>query len=176
MSKEPSLYKLWSIVSTEGIWVLISYRLGRWVRYELYIPIVKQILMAFTLVLHAVLRIITKIDIPFDVEIGRGFYIGHCGYIVVNSHAKLGSYCNISPGVIIGEGGRGECRGVPKIGDRVYIGPGAKIFGPILIGDNVAVGANAVVCDDVPDDAVVGGVPAKILSYNGSKDFVVTRE
>ena len=78
--------------------------------------------------------------------------------------------------MIIGEAGRGDYRGVPQIGCRVYFGPGAKVFGRIRIGDNVAIGANAVVCEDVPDNAVLGGVPARVLSLKGSGDFVVTRE
>jgi serine O-acetyltransferase len=162
--------------SSEGIWVLISYRLGRGVRLRVHVPIVRGFLKAVTLVFHFMIRVVTKIDIPFDADIGPGLYIGHSGYIVINPQAKLGAYCNLSPGVVIGEAGRGDKRGVPQIGCRVYFGPGAKVFGRILIGDNVAIGANAVVCEDVPDNAVVGGVPARVLSYKGSGDFVTTRK
>lgn len=174
--KRSYLLKFQTMVFNEGIWVLITYRLGQSVRRKVKIPILREILKAFTLLFHFVVRVVTKIDIPFDADIGKGLYIGHSGYIVVNPRAKLGPYCNLSPGVIIGEAGRGENRGVPQIGCRVYFGPGAKVFGKISVGDRVAIGANAVVCEDVPDNAVVGGVPAKILSYKGSSNFVVTRE
>jgi serine O-acetyltransferase len=61
---------------------------------------------------------------------------------------------------------------VPVIGDNVYIGPGAKIIGRVNMGSGVAIGANAVVTKDVPDNAVVVGVPAKVISYNGSKGYI----
>jgi serine O-acetyltransferase len=112
------------------------------------------------------------IDISFDAVIGKGFYVGHYGGIIIGEGVMIGENCNISQGVTIGVGGRNEKRGSPKIGDRVYIAPGAKIFGEITIGDDCAIGANAVVATDVPDRAVLGGVPAKIINYNSSKDFI----
>lgn len=112
------------------------------------------------------------IDIPFIAQIGKGFYIGHFGCIVVNAETVIGNNVNISQGVTIGATNRGDKAGVATIGDRVYIGPGAKIIGAVTIGNNVAIGANAVVTHDVPDNAVVAGVPAKIISMNGSKGYV----
>ena len=61
---------------------------------------------------------------------------------------------------------------MPEIGDFVYVAPGAKIFGKVKIGDHAAIGANAVVIEDVPERAVVGGIPASIISYKSSSDFV----
>lgn len=112
------------------------------------------------------------IDIPYRTRIGHGFYIGHFGGIVVNPGAVIGKNCNISQGVTIGQANRGARAGSPEIGDNVFIGPGAKIFGNIKIGNNVAIGANAVVTKDVPDNAVVAGVPARILSMQGSLGYV----
>jgi serine O-acetyltransferase len=112
------------------------------------------------------------IQISYSTEIGPGFYIGHFGQIVVNGEAKIGRNCNISQGVTIGLSTRGEKAGVPVIGDNVYIGPGAKIIGGVNVGSGVAIGANAVVTKDVPDNAVVVGVPAKVISYNGSKGYI----
>ena len=67
---------------------------------------------------------------------------------------------------------RGPKEGCPTIGDNVYIGPGAKLFGRISIGDNAAIGANAVVTGDMPDSAVAVGVPAKAVSSSGSSGYV----
>ena len=91
----------------------------------------------------------------------------------MSTNAVLGEYCNISQGITIGQAGRGGKQSTPVIGNRVYIAPGAKIFGGITIGDDVAIGANAVVTTDLPDNAVAVGIPAKIINYKGSKDFVI---
>ena len=115
------------------------------------------------------------IELPKGTKVGEGFYIGHFGSIIISGGAVIGRNCNISQGVTIGVAGRGENRGIPVIGDCVYIGPGAKVVGKIRIGNNVAIGANAVVTKDVPANAVVGGVPAKVISTNGSFEFINNR-
>jgi len=112
------------------------------------------------------------IDIPYNAKIGSGFYIGHFGGIIVNWRSIIGNNCNISSGVIIGQSNRGKSRGFPVIGDNVFIGPGAKLIGRINVGNDVAIGTNSVVTSDVPDKAVVVGIPAKIISYGGSYDYI----
>jgi serine O-acetyltransferase len=105
----------------------------------------------------------TGIAIAPDASIGPGLYIGHWGTTRIGSQVKMGSNCNISPLVILGFGKRDGKTGVPTLGDRVYVASGAKIFGPIKIGSDVAVGANAVVCRDVPD---------KVISSKGSAPYL----
>lgn len=112
------------------------------------------------------------ISIPFETSIGSGFYIGHFGGIVVNEKSVIGRDCNISHGVTLGEAQRGERRGCPVLGDRVYIGPGAKIVGAVRIGNDVAIGANCVVTKDVPDRGVVVGIPGRVISEEGSAGYV----
>jgi serine O-acetyltransferase len=112
------------------------------------------------------------IYISRDTRIGNGFYIGHFGGIVVNQAVRIGDNCNISHGVTLGRINRGDRAGCPTIGNDVYIGPGAKVLGRIEVGDRAAIGANAVVIEDVPAGAVVGGVPARILSPQGSAGYV----
>jgi serine O-acetyltransferase len=114
------------------------------------------------------------VEIAPQAIIGPGLYLGHSGPTIVGD-TVLGSNVDLSPGVIIGLAGRGERRAFPVIGDRVYVGPGAKLIGPITVGNDVAVGANAVVTRDVADRAVVGGVPARVISERGSFDFVFYR-
>ena len=104
--------------------------------------------------------------------IGPGFFIGHYGGIVVNTDALIGSNCNISQGVTIGQSNRGKNKGVPTIGDNCYIGPGAKIVGGVTIGKNVAIGANCVVTKDIADSSVVVGIPGRVISQQGSTDYV----
>lgn len=112
------------------------------------------------------------ISIPYTTSIGPGLYIGHHGGIVVNDEAIIGRNCNLSHDVTIGQSNRGPRRGCPLIGDNVYIAPGSRLFGRIVVGNNAAIGANAVVTRDVPDHAVVAGVPAKVISFDGSAGYV----
>ena len=93
---------------------------------------------------------------------GIGLQIWHYGYIIINENARIGRNLTIYPGVEIGHKVPGG--GCPVIGDNCFIGAGAKIFGKINIGNNVTIAPNTVVTKDVPDNVVVGGIPAKILS------------
>jgi serine O-acetyltransferase len=111
-------------------------------------------------------------SIPHTTSIGRGFYVGHIRDIIVNERAVIGDNCNISQGVTIGQANRGRRKGTPVIGCNVYIGPGAKIVGAVHVGDHVAIGANCVVTEDVPDHAVVVGVPGRVISFEGSAGYV----
>jgi serine O-acetyltransferase len=116
------------------------------------------------------------ISISDRTEIGCGFYIGHFGGIVIHPEAVIGDNCNISQGVTIGQSNRGNRAGNPVIGNYVYIGPGAQIFGHIFVGDHAAIGANAVVTKDIPENSVVVGVPGRVISSNGSTDYVLNAD
>lgn len=112
------------------------------------------------------------IDISYKCKIDYGFYIGHFSGIIIGKDVIIGKNCNISQCVTIGRKNRGGGVGSPVIGDNVYIAPGAKIIGNCKIGDNVAIGANAVVTKDLPDNSVVVGIPAKIISYDGAEGYI----
>lgn len=91
--------------------------------------------------------------------------INHFGNIVVNPEAKIGEWCDIHQGVNIGTGFDG---GVPEIGDNVWIGPGAKLYGKIKIASGSAIGANAVVNKSFNEKGTIVGVPAKKVSEKGN--------
>lgn len=169
-----SLYrKIKLILLTQGIWATLVYRAGAWcIRHRSKLGILVKVILPILTICHKFVEITTGIDIPFTARIGRGLYIGHFGQIILSPYAVLGEFCNISQGMTIGQAGRGSEQFTPVIGDRVYIGPGAKIFGKVMIGNDVAIGANAVVTKDLPDNAVAVGVPAKIINYNSSQEFV----
>jgi len=112
------------------------------------------------------------ISISYRVKIGSGFYIGHYGGIMVNPSVVIGKNCNISHQVTLGVVNRGDRKGCPVIGDNVYIGPGAKVIGNVHVGNDVAIGANCVVTQDIPDNSVVVGVPGKVISSEGSMGYV----
>lgn len=98
-----------------------------------------------------------------ETQIGEGFYLGHWGTIVVNPKAKIGKNCNLAHGVTIGQTNRGEKQGVPVIGDNVWIGANAVIVGGIKIGNNVLIAPNSYVTTDIEDDSIVIGNPAKSM-------------
>lgn len=106
-----------------------------------------------------------KIDIKPN-NLGPGFRLMHLGALVrIKKNCSIGKNCTILPGVVIGNKHLNADGDHVVIGDNCYIGLGAKIFGNVRIGNNVSIGANSVVTKDIPDDAIVGGVPAKILKY-----------
>lgn len=100
--------------------------------------------------------------------VGPGFRIYHVGgFTHIGRNVRIGSNCTMQPGVVFGNKTEVEDDRAVFVGDNCYFGLNAKILGPVTIGNNVTVGANAVVTKDIPDNAVVVGVPAKILRING---------
>lgn len=106
-------------------------------------------------------------SIPIN-TFGPGLKINHYGLIVVNDLARIGAFCDIHQGVNIGQQGK-NYSDVPVIGNNVWIGPGAKIFGKIKIADGCAIGANAVVNKTFEEKNItIAGIPAKKVSDNGN--------
>jgi serine O-acetyltransferase len=144
----------------QGFWALVVYRFGRW-RYHVRPSLVRKFFSLIYKILFKYIQIVTGIELPCEVQIGRNFVIDHFGGIIVNGYARFGDNCRIRNGVTIGLQRVGELT-APVFGDNVDIGAGAKILGAIRIGNNVIIGANAVVITDVPDDSIAVGVPATI--------------
>lgn len=116
-------------------------------------------------------EIVTGICIPNKTAVGGGVYFPRFGAIIL-SHGSIGENCTIEQNVTLGIAGRGEERGHPTIGNRVFIGAGAMIVGKITIGDDAYIFPGSVVTRPVPPRAVVMGYPAKIVSYDGSFDWI----
>jgi serine O-acetyltransferase len=145
--------------SRQGFWVMVPYRFGRW-RYSIRS---RWLRMPFSLVyrvLKLLSQILTGIDLPCEATVGRGFRIEHFGGIIISGDAVMGDDVVIRNGVTIGLKKIGE-PGSPVIGNRVEVGAGAKILGRIHIGDDVQIGANAVVIRDVPPGHMAVGIPAR---------------
>lgn len=105
--------------------------------------------------------VISGADIPLNGDIGGGLSIPHPNGIVIHPQAKIGVNCLIHQQVTIGISRKNNT--APIIKGHVDIGAGAKIIGPITIGEHALIGANAVVVKDVPPFAIVAGIPAKII-------------
>jgi len=139
-------------------------RAQKWSRYGLYHLI---------LWIHRRMQIRYGVYLEFSTQVGPGLYLGHPLGIVVNTRSVIGANCTLSHGVTLGQTHtRSKTPGVPTVGDRVYLGCGAKILGRVKVGDDAVVAPNAVVIADVPNLAVVGGIPAKQLSVEGSDGYV----
>ncbi len=153
MTQGNRLQRLLSCYRIQGVHAIITFRFGQWLLKQNLIT--KIVLTPFYLFQNH--RMISKwgISLRRTTEIGEAFYIGHYGGIFIAGDAKIGRNVNISQDVTIGVSGQGDKRGCPVIGDNVYIAPGAKLFGKIKIGNNVKIGANAVVYKDVPNDSIV---------------------
>lgn len=101
--------------------------------------------------------------------VGPGFRIYHAGdFVHVKSTCRIGTNCTLLPGVVFGNKYEKEDHSIIEVGDNCYFGLGVKIFGSVKIGNNVTVGANAVVTKNIPDNAIVGGIPAKIIKFKGN--------
>ena len=147
------LRKTLHALTNPGFQAVWSYRFRRWLM-RCRVPLVGEVLERFT-------EVWTGISIPAETQIGPGLMILHSGGVVINGRAVLGRGCTLHHHVTIGNRVSGGPS--PSIGDRAMIGVGACVLGGIVVGDDVEIGANAVVLDSVPDGGIAVGVPAKIV-------------
>lgn len=157
---------------TQGFWALFQYRVAHFFFRTIKLQPFRVIIMFVMLIWQKVIEVLTGISIPASVKIGHSFYVGHFGGIIFNLNSVIGDNCNISQGVTIGVSGLNEKRGVPEIGNNVYISANSVIAGKIKIEDNVLIGACSLVISDVKENSVVLGVPAIIISNKSSKGYV----
>lgn len=145
----------------QGLWAMWVYRFGQW-RYKVRPAWLRKPFSFLYKLQRTVIQMLTGIELPCETQVGRRLRIEHFGGIIVSGDAVIGDDVVIRQGVTIGLK-RTNQRGAPQIGNRVDIGAGAKLLGPIRIGDDAVIGANAVVLCDVPAGALAVGVPARII-------------
>jgi serine O-acetyltransferase len=160
------------LATEQGLWALFQYRVSVAAR-QLHLPgPAKKLLLLLLLAWRKLVEILTGISLPDRAVIGPGLYIGHFGPIVIHPDVRIGHTCNISQGVTIGVSGKRASRGVPSLGNHVYIGANAVVVGNITVGDNAVVGANSLVRADVLPNTTVVGVPARQVSTEGSDEYI----
>lgn len=145
----------------QGFWALQIYRFGH-ARFKYQSKLIRLPWGAVHAVLSKFSEIFFGIYIGVAANIGARLIIEHFGNIIIHGDAVIGDDCVIRQGVTIGNRYLEQPREAPVIGHRVNIGAGAKILGKLTIGDDAAVGANAVVLKDVPPGCIAVGVPATI--------------
>ncbi len=133
-------------------------------------PLYKIKLRFFARLFSQISRFLTGIEIHPGATIGKGLCIDHGSAIVIGETAVIGNNCVLFHNVTLGGTGKHFGKRHPTIGNNVLIGTGATLLGPITVGDNVKVGAEAVVImHDIPSNCTVVGAPGKVVKLNGEK-------
>ena len=114
-------------------------------------------------------RHVTGIEIHPGACIGRGLFIDHGDGVVIGETTVIGDNVTLYQGVTLGGTGKDRGKRHPTLGNNVMVGSGAKVLGPIRVGDNAKIAANSVVLRDVPDNCTVVGIPGHIVKVNGEK-------
>lgn len=133
-----------------------------------------KILFLYHMAIYNRYKVKYNTDIPGRTAIGKGFVIEHIGNITLNPDTVIGDNCNIYNGVTIGIEKRGNRKGTPIIGNRVWMGPNSIIVGKIIIEDNVLIAPGAYVNFDVPKNSIVIGNPGKIISKIDATDYYIS--
>ncbi len=111
----------------------------------------------------------TGVEIHPGATIGRGLFIDHGSGVVIGETAELGDNCTIYQGATLGGTGKDTGKRHPTLGNNVMVGAGSKVLGPIKIGDNVKIAANAVVLKEIPPNSTAVGIPAKVVRRNNQR-------
>ena len=141
---------IWGIFGLDAFMILFLFRIRKWCQ-RWRIPLVGRLLRGAQLALYG-------IELGIDIELGRAVYFVHSSGVVVGGRASVGAFTRFYGSNTVGAG---KDDGEPVIGSRVMIGAGARLLGSINIGDNVTIGANAVVLKDVPPGKTMVGIPAR---------------
>jgi serine O-acetyltransferase len=156
LSMDPAATSRIEVVLTyAGFHALLFYRFAHWLSRK-RVPFVPRALSQFA-------RFITGIEIHPGAMIGSGLFIDHGMGVVIGETAEIGDNVTLFQGVTLGGTGKQRGKRHPTIGSHVVVGAGAKVLGPITIGDYVKIGANSVVLQDVPDHSTVVGIPGRIV-------------
>jgi len=143
------------VLTYAGFHALLSYRLAHWL-WKRRIPFVPRALSQLA-------RFLTGIEIHPGATIGSGMFIDHGMGVVIGETSEVGDNVTLFQGVTLGGTGKQRGKRHPTLGSHVVVGAGAKVLGPINIGDYVKIGANSVVLQDVPDHSTVVGIPGRIV-------------
>ena len=161
-NKDPAATTLLEVLTSyPGIKAVLLYRIAHFF-WKLGMPFIPRYI-------SDIARQMTAIEIHPGAEIGSDFFIDHGAGVVIGETSEIGNNVTIYSGVVLGGTSLERKKRHPTLGNDVVIGSGAKLLGPIIIGDNVRVGANSVVVNDIPSNSVVVGVPGRIVSRVGEK-------
>ncbi len=156
LAMDPAATSKFEVALTySGFHALLFYRFAHWI-WTKRIPF-------FPRALSQLARFITGIEIHPGAEIGSGMFIDHGMGVVIGETSEIGDHVTLFQGVTLGGTGKQRGKRHPTLGNNVVVGAGAKVLGPIRIGNYVKIGANSVVLQDVPDHSTVVGIPGRIV-------------
>ena len=161
------LRKLQVALVSDGVWAMAVHRFGRSLRGRKR-PL-SRLAHGF---LEFALGVVTSISIDTEAEIAPGFYVGHFVSVRIEPGVRIGRNSSVSQMCTLEGTGPEPEKNAPVVGERVYLGSGSRIIGPVKIGDGAAICANSVVVEDVPENGVVLGNPGVVISRRGSVDFI----
>ncbi len=145
-----------------GVHALWGHRVSHWLwRHDLKLA---------ARLCSASLRALTAVEIHPGAHLGAGLFIDHAAGVVIGETAEVGDDVTLYQGVTLGGTSLEHGKRHPTVGDRVTIGAGAKVLGPITIGNDSRIGANAVVVKNVPANSVVVGVPGQVIARSRPRD------
>ena len=147
------------LICYPGIWALILHRPAHWL-YKHNIKLIARIISQLA-------RWFTGIEIHPGASIGRRCFIDHGMAIIIGETTEIGDDVTIYQGVTLGGTGKDIGKRHPTIGNRGMISSGAKVLGPFKVGDDVKIGAGAVVLKEIPPNCTVVGIPGTIVKRNG---------
>ncbi|MBD2485202.1 serine O-acetyltransferase [Planktothrix sp. FACHB-1365] len=153
-----------------GFQAVVVQRFGVW-RMQIKSLMFRAPLSFLYRMLYRKIRNTYGIELPYSVELGRRVIVEHQHGIVIHGNSVIGDDCIIRQGVTLGNRYLDQPFHAPKLGKRVNIGAGAKILGNVTIGDDVCIGANAVVLSDIPSGETVVGIPAQIIRSKPSQNL-----
>ena len=155
--RDPAARNTFEVLTTyPGVHAILHYRLAHWLWVKGFKWLARLLSM--------VSRLLTGIEIHPGATIGRRFFIDHGMGVVIGETAEVGDDCTLYHGVTLGGTTWNKGKRHPTLKNGVVVGAGAKVLGPIVIGENARVGSNAVVTKEVPDGATVVGIPGRIVS------------
>lgn len=156
LSMDPAATSEAEVVLTySGFHALLFHRLAHWL-WTKKIPFIPRALSQLA-------RFLTGIEIHPGATIGSGLFIDHGMGVVIGETTEIGDNVTLFQGATLGGTGKQRGKRHPTIGSHVVVGAGAKVLGPIRVGDYVKIGANSVVLQDVPDHSTVVGIPGRIV-------------
>jgi serine O-acetyltransferase len=161
-------------ITRPGFQAVLVHRFGVWRMSVSPKPLRAPLSVAYR-ALYRTVRNLYGIELPYSVKLGRRVIFEHQHGIVVHGATVIGDDCIIRQGVTLGIRSMERLTEAPVLGRGVNVGAGAKIIGPVKVGDGAAIGANAVVLKDVPAGALAIGVPAQLVPRNGAPALVEVR-